>query len=339
LSLAKALQENHGIKSSFLALHQNEKLTGTVDGFDVSSLSEHDEKSLLASIPEDVNCIFLHYCNFPYFQGKLKAPFWFPKALKVAVSRRKLKLIVMFHELPFLKWKKIQFINPVHFLVFHAVSTIAVNQVTNNSKFLTVFRNSGFRKVECVLNFSGIGELDFPDALAKRKKIIVVFGSTDRDRVYKNSLPRILDIYHKYNIEALYDIGQPLNLCDRYDFGSVNLIEMGFQPSHVVSDILSEALFCCLDYTRFPGSLGKSSVFAAACSHGTVPLCTEDNFSDRDGLVAGGNYLVINDSCADWSDVGLQEVAGCAHRWYQSHTLKRGAERFAALMLGGESRH
>jgi hypothetical protein len=334
LCLARQLQQDHQIDSHFLAFQQGLELAPEIQGFRVTGLSEPNRSSFLSVLPPDIDGILLQYSNYPYLKSKWDAPLWFVNALQSAIAQRSIPLAIMYHELPWLRWRKIRVLNPLQSLVSLRLGQLAKVIVTNNTQFQTILEGWLHRPVHCLPNFSTVGELTQPLPIQDRKKQLVIFGSTDRDRVYRYALSEILQLYDKLNLETVYDVGKPLNLRQRYFYRGINLVELGFQPAESVSQLLSQSLFCGLDYSLFQGNLGKSTIFAAACAHGVVPLCTDYNRSEADGLFLNQHYLPLKGSQAIWKEEILQEVANNAHQWYYNHSLKKNARSFANFILG-----
>ena len=45
------------------------------------------------------------------------------------------------------------------------------------------------------------------------------------------------------------------------------------------------------DYHRFPGNLAKSTVYAAYCAHGLLPICNQHSLIPQDGIFPNQHYL------------------------------------------------
>lgn len=330
LRLAGKLRDEHSISTHFFVFQQGITIEPLINGFSTTVLPAHSPETFLSLLPDDIEGIILHYSNYPYLRGKFDAPFWLVKALQLSMKQRQIKLVVMFHELPMLKWKRINLLNPIQSLVSRRLAKIASTVLTDSARFQAILSQWLKRTVTCIPDFSTIGEPKTVLPLAERNQRVIVFGGSDRHRVYKNSLKELLQYCQILGIEEIYDIGQPLDLKTQYTFGKVHLIEMGFQPAEVVSQLMLTSLAGCLDYTRFPGNLGKSSVFAAFCAHGLVPLCTQYNPSEADGIEVKKNYLVLDDYLKQLKFEELQTVSDNAHQWYQSHNLTENAKVFAS---------
>ncbi|WP_043998980.1 hypothetical protein, partial [Microcystis aeruginosa] len=85
-----------------------------------------------------------------------------------------------------------------------------------------------------------------------------------------------------------------------------------------------------LDYSRFPRDLGKSTVFAAYAAHGLVPVLTDYNPSEADGVENNKHYLVADENLSSLDLTQLQQIADNAHRWYQDHNLIKVAKFYGS---------
>ncbi len=329
LQLAQQLYNCSQILSEFLVFRPNPRLQSQVDQFPVHRLENHTVQGMLEQIPANVSTIFLQYSNYPYLQGKLDAPMWLVDALKI-LKDRGLRIIVMFHELPTLRYKGIHCPNFVQRRVSHGLARVADVVVTNNTAFQQTL--SGWTKspVHCVPNFSTIGEAAAVKPLAERNRSLIVFGSSDRTRVYRNNINTLNNICKILNIDTLYDVGRPVD----WDFQGLNMnvVKTGFLPAAEISALMADSLAGVFDYRRFPRNLAKSTVYAAYCSHGLLPVCTGRELAPQDDIVANHHYLVASTLQAFAKPSSLQAIATNAHVHYQKRTLANCTAQFAALI-------
>jgi hypothetical protein len=137
--------------------------------------------------------------------------------------------------------------------------------------------------------FSNVGEPQEVLPLAKRSRKIVVFGGWDsRRKVYQNSSTELSYVCKLLGIEEILDIGPPTQL-SLSAIGGVPIVEMGQLPAPRVSDMLLHSLAGFFDY--IPGYLAKSTIFAAYCAHGLLPISARYNPSLSDGIEAGKALL------------------------------------------------
>ena len=92
--------------------------------------------------------------------------------------------------------------------------------------------------------------------------------------------------------------------------------------------VISTSLAGCIDYSPFPGNLGKSSIFAAHCAHGIAPTLTRYNPSEVNNLYMGKYYLGLGSELANLNLDKLQLVADTAYQWCRGHTTQAIAKTF-----------
>lgn len=331
LRLAEQLLKVHNITTQFIVFQQGIEIEPVINGFPATVLPAHSSNTFLSVLLGEIEGIILHYSNYPYLHGKFDAPFWLVKALIAAMKWQPLKLVVMFHELPILKFGAIHFLNPIGSLVSRRLAKIATAVLTDSARFQTVLSRWLQHPVICIPDFSTIGEPDRVPLLAERDRRMIVFGGSDRHNVYKNYLKHLLDSCKILGIEEIYDIGKSLNL-SLSDFKDVRLVQMGFQSNEAVRELMLTSQAGFIDYSRFPGDLGKSSVFAAFCAHGLIPICSQYNPSEADGLEMNKHYLVPN-QLKTLNVMQLQAIADNANQWYSLHNLTQNTQVFASFFL------
>ncbi|MEB3269816.1 MAG: hypothetical protein VKJ09_14830 [Leptolyngbya sp.] len=332
LRLGEQLWRDRSIYSHFLPFTLGLDYSPLDNGFSIASLSAHTSEALMAACPSSIQGIVLHYSNYPYIKGQFNAPFWLPAALQRLKEARNIPLVVMFHELPTLDLKLLKLFNPWQSQVSRQLTRLASGVITDSHRFKKVLSRWASQPIPCIPDFSNIGEPDVVPPLSDRHRQLVIFGGHDRSRIYRNHLSKLLKACQALKIEKIIDIGRPLDF-DPQPFGDIQWIQMGFQPSEVVSHTLLESVAGMIDYTRFPGDLGKSSVFAAFTSHGVLPLVTAYNPSEKDGLHLQQQYLTPATLPPTTDLKSLQAIATAAHTWYQQHTLAKNAAVFAQQLF------
>lgn len=328
--LAQQLSLDHYLETEFVAFRPGDKTPTETDGFRTHRLFQHSAAGFLSLVPHDIESILLHYSNFPYLQGKLDAPFWLVSVLKTLTSQRNLPLVVMYHELPTLKWKRVRVLNPVQTLVSRRLSRLANAVVTDSHHFKTHLEKWTDAPVTCIPDFSTIGEPQAEQvrSLSQRQPRLIIFGGSDRTRAYQ-PLDRLIATCEALGIQEICDIGTPQGL-EANRFGAIAFKEMGFQPAETVRQLLLDSVAGFMDYSRFPGDLGKSSVFAAFCAHGVMPICTAYNPSEPDGVFASKQYAIAGHTLSKLSPQQRQNIADQARTWYNQHSLETNAQLFAS---------
>lgn len=339
LLLATQMLKDAQIRTQFLVFRIDLEVEPTIiNGFPLMRLSDHQPQALYSSVPEDIGVIIVHFSAYPYFNTSFRGifgkgtPFWFADGLKSLVQNRKIKLIVMFHELPKLHWKQFfffNFLNPIHSSVSRLLAKMADAIITNSTYQQTMLSKWSGKNVTKVLIFSNMGEPETIPSLTDRQRRLIIFGGSARSRIYQKHFSALMESCQLLGITEICDIGPPVETpeCHHAD---IQLVKKGFLPQHEISEMLLTSFAGCLDYFRCPGGLGKSGVFSAYCAHGLVPILTEYDASEADEIFMNQHYLVLGSNMDDWSAAKLQVVADKAHKWYQGHSLPKIAEVFTS---------
>jgi hypothetical protein len=177
--------------------------------------------------------------------------------------------------------------------------------------------------------FSNIGEPEKPPlALCQRQKQLVVFGGiANRARVYQDCQTILEYVCSSLNIQKILDIGTSTRITPTF-IGKVPVLELGEQPANKISGILADSIAGFFDYN--PDYLGKSTIFAAYCAHGLLPISAKGSKSIIDGIESEKHYWVPNlqkNDLIDESD--LQAIADLSYSWYQDHCLSIQTNFFA----------
>jgi hypothetical protein len=345
LLLATQLLKDAQINTQFLVFRSDINVEPVINGFPAMQLPAHNPEAFFSAVQVDIQAVVVHFSSYPYFDTSLKGafgigtPFWLIDALQEVISSRKLKLIVMFHELPKLHWKQIYFfnyLNPIHSLVSRRLATIANTVLASSTKYQSILSKWLGKNVVKISIFSNMGEPKSVPLLRNRKRRLVIFGGSSRCRIYKNNLNGLIQACRALGIEQICDVGPPMNLPKSLIL-DIDFVEMGFRPQAEISELLLTSIAGCVDYSPFPGDLGKSGVFAAYCAHGLVPILTRYNPSEADGLYINQHYLALGAELDDLDLAELQMVADNAHQWYMTHALKVTAQVFSSHILGSVS--
>jgi len=343
--LASKLWQDHGVKTEFLVFRTDAPIAPEKSEFPIALLPAYDSQTLVSSIPTDMDAIILHFSGYPYFNSTFKGlfgigtPFWFADALENIVHSRQIKLILMVHELPMLNRGQLYFfgvLNPIQNLVSKRIVRIADTVLTSSNRYQSILSKWLGKSVTKTLIFSNVGEPDSIPPLLERKRRLVVFGGMARLRLYQNSFEALIQACELLGIEEICDVGPCLELPKPHRSG-VKLVEMGFQSQSNISELLLTSLAGCMDYSPFPGNLGKSGVYAAYCAHGIVPFLTRYNPSEADNLYMNQHYLTLDSKLGDLTLTDLQNVANNAHQWYQDHSLKRVSEIFNSFIVNSNA--
>jgi len=107
---------------------------------------------------------------------------------------------------------------------------------------------------------------------------------------------------------------------------------MGHLPREDVSKLLSESRAGFLDYPS--DVLGKSTVFAAYCAHGVVPIITQLRGVGLDGLREGTHFFLAGTDRGGAPPARgmLETVSAAVSDWYRCHALSVQAAALARLL-------
>ncbi len=340
LQLAAQLRQDFQVDTQFLIFRNDMQVEPIANGFLMQQLSIHTAENFRAAIPGDIQAIIVHFSAYPYFNTSLKGslgvgtPFWFVEALRSVVTAQHIKLVVMFHELPKLYWKQFyvfDLLNPIQCIVSRRLARLADTVLTSSTRFQSVLSTWIGKDVAKLSIFSSMGEPASIIPLRARQRRLIIFGGSARARIYNNHSPALIQSCQLLGIDEIYDIGSILNLPD-YSQTGIDLRSIGFRSPTEISELLSTSLAGCIDYSPFPGNLGKSSVFAAYCAHGILPILTRYNPSEVDNLYNDKHYLVLGSELAILNLDRLQIVADNAYQWYRGHTTQSIAKTFFSYL-------
>ena len=199
--------------------------------------------------------------------------------------------------------------------------------VTSRRAYAAWLEGDTDRSVKYLPVFSSIQGPSAPAPLAGRQRRLLVFGApANRMRVYARSHAELRDAAVALGTDEVLDVGPPPGAAPPAGVKSVGIL-----PAAKLSRLLADSLAAFIDY--FPAYLSKSTVFAAYCAHGILPVCPRDAASEADGLV-GGQHDLLSRARA----VGahrLQEIADSARRWYATHDLRVDGQVFGAALRAG----
>ena len=340
LRLADKLLKDYGIFTQFIHYGEQSQFEPVINGFSVTRLPERTPKAFLSLFPENIEGIILHY----NFTGS-----WLLEALQSARRLRRFKLVVMFQELirkypnsypNFSLKRKIAFhlrqflpARDLDSLTARGFARTADAVLTDTARFQAILSKWLKRPVTCIPDFSTIGEPEQVPPLVERDRRMIVFGTLySRPRIYKEFFKELLRSCQILGIEEIYDLGPSFDL-NLPEFSGVHVVEMGEQPPEVISQLMLTSLAGFFDYSLWPGDLGKSTVFAAFCAHGLIPVSSQYNPSEATGLEINKHYVVPDKQLKNMNLRQLQSIADNARQWYGTHTLTENAKVFASCLL------
>jgi hypothetical protein len=338
LCLARLLRDNVGITTRFIVTDPAWTGTNDVEGFEVRRMTAHSADELLNLLAGDSSTgeqVLLHYEGYGYAQRG--CPFWLVEALeRWRHASDKRLLVTMFHELyasgP--PWTSSFWLSRVQKNLTVRLARLSDQWLTSLERYGRVIQKMTGKessKPNHLAVFSSIGEPQSVSPLNERRKRLAVFGTRGRRiEVYKRSAFDLNRLCAALGIEEIVDIGRSVG----FEISSVVDVPVrtcGELPGSEVSELLLTSVAGVIDY---PASmLGKSTIFAAYCSHRMIPIVA--NYGDGqpgDGLETDGHYWLSGIASEQVNMALGQLMADRAFDWYQSHNLSAHARRLAACL-------
>jgi hypothetical protein len=318
-----------------------------VEEFEVYTVEDRSSQAL---------CIALNQCNaqqailLVQFSGYGFAawgnPEWLIEGLKVWKKKNlETKIVTMFHELN----NKLGYPWKHNFWVHHAQKRITtdlallshdiVTNLQEYSETLSLFTKQFHQEIRTLPVFSNVAELKENPLISDRQRSLVIFGKANtRRRAYKESTKFIEKICDRLKIDYIIDIGPSTEL-DFIHSLEIPVIEKGRLEITDVSLLLSQSLAGFINYEV--KRLAKSGTFAAYCSHGLIPVVSEECDVVLDNLYPGLHYLVpsnfmnnklLIDSQNLSDNYCLSQISNRIFDWYQDHNLDAHAQQFSSLI-------
>lgn len=261
----------------------------------------------------DADTVLLHYAGYGY--QRRGCPAWLVEGL-VRWSGR---LVTVFHEIwasgP--PWRSSFWLLPAQRRLAAALARRSEALATTLDLYAGMLRPwTRGREIAVMPVFSTVGEpAEVPGFAARARRIVVFGGAGVRSRTYERFLPELARAAKALRAEEIWDVGPPLPLPGALE--GIPVRPLGVLPAGEVSEILRGSAAGFLAYP--PAFLPKSTIFAAYCAHGVLPVCAWDRHpADRPPYWTG--------------DGDPAATAATAHGWYRGHSLALQAARFRELL-------
>ena len=338
LNLAHRLRKDFGIKTHFVVCTPTWTGATEIEGFRVTQVSDCSVNSLLSVLPSEEfssSIVLLHYVNYGY--AKRGCPVWLVDGLqrwKAFGTNR--SVVTMFHETYAFgpPWASSFWLSPLQRNLAARLARLSDCCLTSRQGYaerLQELSRGKHTQIPILPVFSNIGEPKQVPLLIERNRRIVVFGSpSNRLRVYQESWAELELTCKLLKIEEIWDIGSTTGL-SLATVNGVPVVELGKQSAAEISVFLLNSLAGFFNYT--PEYLAKSTIFAAYCAHGLLPISHVSSDLTTDGIIDGKHYWIPGNNTEELNSVAqLQAIADHAHAWYQTHNLSVQAKTFAAVL-------
>ncbi len=330
--LADGLAERCEIATRFLVADRS-RPAGAAPGGATAIVLERRAGALCAQLaaaagatPAAPAAVLVHYANYGY--ADRGCPRWLVAGLRRWRSRPGSRLVTIFHEVYASGPPRSSsfWLSPLQRRLAASLARASDRVITNLELYRDLLARWVPRDAIAVLPvFSTTGELASPAPLAGRRRRLVVFGGPGgRARAYGEQGAAMAAACAELGIEEIVDVGASLASAGPEAVGGVAVVRLGALAATAVSGLLADSLAGFVAHT--PSFLGKSTVFAAYCAHGALPVaaCRE-----------AGETRVWTPGCAA-GEPALQAAADAAHAWYSGHCLGRQAATIGSF-LGGQA--
>jgi len=333
-NLACQLRLDYNINTHFLIGDPAWSGNNQLEGFQTTKLASRSAEALFKQLAKTLpnSPILLHYVGYGY--ANRGCPTWLIQALhQWKKNVLGTSLITMFHEIyaagcP--PWTSAFWLFPLQKRLATKLAHLSDSVLTSKLLYANILQSlsSQHQSVDALPVFSTIGEPDNPPLLTTRQKQLVIFGSANnRNQVYKSESLPLGQLCQSLQIDTVIDIGPKLSKMPKMLKG-IPITVMGQLPATKVSQILLQSFAGLLNYN--PDYLAKSTIFAAYCSHGLMPINVQGSEELIDGLVPGTHYLTASQLDCQLNLEKMQEIATSAYQWYKNHTLAVHARAFAS---------
>lgn len=340
LLLAEELLKSHGIQTAFVAANSsgNSKCR-EYEKWQVKNIASRTPEELMQAIRHlssgrAVPNVVLHYSNYGY--ETRGTPFWLfagLKELRKIIPTMRLKTV--FHELYAMgwPWQSSFWLSPIQRSLAKRVARLSDSIITSLPLYGRILESWGLPREKLTVRavFSTVGEIVSPIPLGQRKRQLIVFGSSGlKRRLYLEAGADLANWMERLDIEGVVDIGAVASVEAKIVRG-MRIHEMGVIPASQVSGILAESYAGAIAYP--PGVLGKSTIFAAYCSHGVLPLVFAKKSVGPEEVESGKHYILAGDPKVGANEsYHYEEIAGASYSWYQGHNLAQLASHVVKAM-------
>lgn len=308
LALADALRDRAGLPGRFV---------------DASRLPAREAGALRSALEEaGARAVLLHYAGYGYHPRG--CPSWLVAALEGWAACEGRRLVTVFHEVWALgpPWRSSFWLSPLQRRLAGALARRSSGLVTSLGIYRrNLLRRAPGREVAVLPVFSTVGEPAAVPPLAERSRRLVLFGGPGaRGRAFREVRGTLEATCRELGIEEVCDVGpEALDRPDRV--AGVPVRGLGVLLAAEVSDLLLDSR---AGFVAYPAPfLAKSTIFAAYCSHGLLPVSAWHRPRREEETPP-----------PFWSPGGAddpQAVADRARAWYAGHSLERHADLYRSL--------
>ncbi len=324
--LAHRLLESHRIKSVFLSAAPFDA-GQIVDGFEVLSPLRLVAKDL--SPPE---AILLHYVNYGYHSRGV--PTWLPALIRQVKRAGDARLVTIFHEVYAAgTWRQSAFwLRPLQKRIARSLANLSLTSLVSNETQraqLEELAPGAQIAVQPVMSNFGEPTLTLADLRDRDPHRWLICGGNELlERSLRSFTTNLSRIPAAQAPRELLVVGGNESPQIRTLLERLSKIQGSYHPrveNDVAAKLLSSCAFAWVDYFHQPGvaltTILKSTVFAAVCAHGVIPIFPHGGAPiSLGGDSLPGPFFVT----ASEQNLPVEEerpvIGYSLHEWYRRHS-------------------
>ncbi len=338
--LAQRLLESHRIKTIFLSAAPADPAR-TVDGFAVLSPLRSVAKDL--SPPE---AILLHYVNYGYHTRGV--PTWLPALIRQMKKASDARLVTIFHEVYAAgTWRQSAFwLRPLQKRIARSLANLSLTSIVSNETQraqLEELAPGAQIAVQPVMSNFGEPTLTLADLKERDPHRWLICGGNELlERSLRSFTTNLSRIPAAQAPRELLVVGGKKNPQIRLLLDRLNNVQSSYYPrveNDFAAKLVSSCAFAWLDYFHQPGvaltTILKSTVFAAICAHGVIPVFPHDGAPiSLGGDSLPGPFFVTASEQNLPADDERPGIGYSLHEWYRRHSSSGHlANMVAALFI------
>ena len=329
IALAHELQAAFGVNTAFAVVNSNEpcSLPYPTVFCPPSRLLE----SCLDLTRGQSGAVLVHVSGYGYSRDG--TPKLLADALEEVKASGRFRLGVYFHELfaTGMPWRSAFWHTRRQRVALRRIAAQCDLIVTNTERYAEWLkgesRRLGGARVERMPVFSTVGEADGPASFEQRDAALVMFGLAGSRELSYRQLAAAGNLVNMLGVEEILDVGPECNHPAQVQ--GIRVKRVGVLPAEEVPAVFSRAQFGFVPHPWY--NLAKSSIFAAYCAQGVVPVLSKPFSQKADGLAEGVQVVTPRTAaCAGRST--WENRSRAAWSWYRMHRLHVHAERYAKWM-------
>lgn len=327
LALADELRRSFQVESVFIALNQPHPVEGVV-----SCKADQIEQVCEIWRKRGAESVLAHVSGYGY--SKTGIPANLARSLRILQAGHNYRTAAFFHELyaSGKPWQKAFWYSRLQRRAVRQIAETCDMVLTNTELHARRLRSESELHCSEVLVrpvFSTVGEAEEPLPFAQRLPVMVVFGLAGSRRRSYMLLQEMKKELKVLAVESIIDIG-PESIAPEH-VHHIPIYSLGVLSSSKVIEQISRARYGFVPHE--PCCVAKSSIFAAYCAHGTIPVLSEAFATTFDQLKDGVHLVSKSMIC----NLDSETIATCsrnAFHWYSAHNLRSQAEFYSRWVRG-----